>query len=171
MSAIMQKAQAAAVAAATAAQQQHTQTSPKSSHNSGNEKFSQLCVYCNQVWPVIENESKSFKLKICWSNDFYFKLLLKLPKKIVQNRKNWGALFDNHPLPPKISLKFLPPLDCQFKSKHPLLSFQHRNHEFSTVPYSPDLRQWSLKTELSASFGFLVTEIFCIPYVSSFRLP
>ncbi len=56
MSAIMQKAQAAAVAAATAAQQQHTQTSPKSSHNSSNEKFSQLCVYCNQVWQVIENE-------------------------------------------------------------------------------------------------------------------
>ena len=50
MSAMMQKAQAAAIAAAAAATASQQQASPKpGSHGNSSDKFSQLCVYCNQV--------------------------------------------------------------------------------------------------------------------------
>ena len=50
MSAMMQKAQAAAIAAAAAAATaSQQQTSPKAGSHGSSDKFSQLCVYCNQV--------------------------------------------------------------------------------------------------------------------------
>ena len=50
MSAMMQKAQAAAIAAAAAAAiASQQQTSPKAGSHDSSDKFSQLCVYCNQV--------------------------------------------------------------------------------------------------------------------------